>query len=113
MSEILRYHETSWTPDTRKIEDVCDWSFMAAGENVLIIERTEPDGTFRKKNIRVVEDNDGYVWTVQKTRIKANGAAPGLVEFFKRNCFGDNTLFECDMRKILNYAFFQMRECKA
>ena len=111
MSEILRYHETSWNPDTRKIEDVCDWSFMAAGENVLIIERTEPDGTFRKKNIRVVEDYDGNVWKLQKSQIKANGAAAGLMKFFW-HCIEEN-IMTCHVERILNYAFASMKECKA
>ena len=111
MSDIIRYHETTYNRESKRIEDVCDWSVMQAGNNLVIIQKELPDGTFRKKNIRVVEDYDGNVWKLQKTQIKANGAAAGLMKFFRR-CIEEDFM-TCDVRRILNYAFDIMKECKA
>ena len=111
MRDTIRYHETTFNRDTRQIEDVCDWTVMQASPTIIIIQKELPDGTFRKKNIRVVEDHDGNVWKVQKTQIKADGAAAGLMKFF-RHCIEEDFM-TCDVRRILNFAFDTMKECKA
>ena len=111
MSDILTYRETTIDLATYQRETVCGWTIAQAGPTVIIIQKELPDGTFRKKNIRVVEDHDGNVWKLQKTQIKADGAAAGLMNHFRR-CI-EKDIMTCDMLRILNFAFDTMKECKA
>lgn len=60
-----------------------------------------------KKWIRV-EDESGYCFKLLKTKIKAAGGAEGLYRFLESHQdFGS-----CFSKKILNYAFDEMREAK-
>lgn len=51
--------------------------------SIVTFQKTLPDGTFAKKNIRVIETgwDEDYVYRFQKTQIKANGGAAGLIRF--------------------------------
>lgn len=60
-----------------------------------------------KKWVRV-EDDTTYTYKLMKTKIKAAGGAVGLYKYLVR-CINDDFAL-CNVEKVLNYIFFEMRE---
>lgn len=85
------------------------FTFMAATENIFIIQETFSDGSFTKKNIKIVDDPE-YVYKIQKTHIKARGAAAGLYDYIV-NCF-ENDFCASIATNILINAFDNVKEMK-
>lgn len=76
----------------------------------MIVEQDFPDGTFKKKVVRV-EDAPGVAFDLKKTKINAAGGSAGLVKFLSK-C----KLF-CDFggawnSKIFNWIMNDMKEAK-
>lgn len=86
------------------------FSFMAASENILIVQETHDNGTFTKKNIKVLIDPE-YRYKIQKTQIKANSGAHGLYDFLV-SCY-DNSFMTCYADDILIAAMDTVKEYKA
>ena len=107
--KIFELTENTIDINTKEITKVADWTVVPAGlhNNKIIIQKITPhtkNGDSIKKVIKV-EDCDGYVFKVLKTKIKAIGGAEGLVDWMIK----DQDLFECRIRQLLNYAWDKMK----
>ena len=73
-------------------------TFMASGNYLIIQDNTIQTGQPCKKIVKVEDSND-YVYKVLKTKIKAQGGAKGLYDFFVKayeenfmNCYANAVL---------------------
>ena len=48
--------------------------------NILTVQKTNPDGTFTKHNVKIIAD-DSVIYKIQKTQIRAAGGAAGLLSW--------------------------------
>ena len=78
--------------------------------NILVAQKELPDGTFTKKNVKVVDD-DGCIFKVQKTQIRAAGGAAGLLGFLER-CEKIGDFGSCYVSNIYNAIFDTVKEAK-
>lgn len=111
---MFKYSEyTTEFNETGKHErvKVADWSVIPY-EGKMIVERIPANytgGESVKKIIRVDEDIE-FTFKLQKTKIRAAGGASGLVAWMERLIEKDFGI--CWVSKILNYAWFEMKEVR-
>ena len=111
MEDIKMFHfkETAWDRESNTIIHVADWVVMPTmlHNDKIIIEKITPTRTKDDIIHKVfkVEECDDYVVKVLKTKIKAIGGANGLVDWMIK----DKDVFECMIRRILNYAWDKMK----
>lgn len=83
---------------------------VQTGNTMLTFQKENRDGTFCKKNIKVV-DAPGIDFHIQKTQIKADGGASGLLRFLEKYSSWED--FSATYASIIyNAVFDYMKEVK-
>lgn len=98
------YIENRFNPDTKQSDFVAKWSFSVypGVNNCMTVCRNGVAKTVK------VSDDDLNVYKLQKTQVKAIGAASGLFKFLDDALF--NGFAECLAWKVLNHCFFSCKE---
>lgn len=109
--KCFEFSEYTINMETRERVKVADWAVLPAGlhNDKIIVEKITParkSGDIIKKVFKV-EDTDGYIYKLLKTKINAQGGANGLVDWMlecQRENIGDTFV-----RRVLNYAWDEMK----
>ena len=111
--KTFEFTETTWDLVNNQRVKLADWTVATAGNNAIIIQKITPttkSGDSIKKVVKV-DDCDGYVFQVLKTKIKAIGAADGLVDWM--NWCKEENLMTCRAMQVLNYVWDKIKPMKA
>lgn len=73
--------------------------------NILVVQVTRPDGSFTKKNVKVVDDSE-FTYKIMRTQIKAAGGAAGLKSWL------DKADFSALVSKVYTAVFEYVKEAK-
>lgn len=77
---------------------------------LLIVQKTNADGSFIKKTVRV-EDDPEYTYKVMKTKIKAAGGSAGVLKFLEQ-CEKATDFLGCAVSAIYNEIINNVKEVK-